>query len=69
KVEREKDETDEKPLSTLKKGRKAVAKIIVEDDEEVEVDEKEDILDEELESVLDEDELIEEDEDLAEEVK
>ena len=35
KVEREKDETDEKPLSTLRKGRKAVAKIIVEDDEEL----------------------------------
>ena len=71
KVEREKDETDEKPLSTLKKGRKAVAKIIVEDDEEVEVDEKEDILEEELDAILDDEDLAEEeeDEDLAEEVK
>ncbi len=71
KVEREKDETDEKPLSTLKKGRKAVAKIIVEDDEEVEVDDKEVILDEELDSILEDEDLIEEEEeeDLSEEVK
>jgi small subunit ribosomal protein S2 len=71
KVEREKDETDEKPLSTLKKGRKAVAKIIVEDDEEVEADDKEEILEEELEAILEEDDLVEEeeDEDLAEEAK
>jgi len=71
KVEREKDETDEKPLSTLKKGRKAVAKIIVEDDEEVEADEKEEILEEELEAILEDEDLVEEeeDEDLAEEVK
>ena len=71
KVEREKDETDEKPLSTLKKGRKAVAKIIVEDDDEVEVDDKEVILDEELESILDEEDLVEEEEeeDLPEEIK
>ena len=39
KVEREKDETEEKPL-TLKKGRKAVTKIIVDDDFE-ECEEKE----------------------------
>jgi small subunit ribosomal protein S2 len=58
KVEREKDEEDEKPLS-LKKGRKAVAKIIVEDEEEI--DEKEEILEEELEEILSDDELIEED--------
>jgi small subunit ribosomal protein S2 len=70
KVEREKDETDEKPLSTLRKGRKAVAKIIVEDDEEVEVDDKEEIPEEELESILEDDDLIEEeDEDIVEEVK
>jgi len=58
KVEREKDEEDEKPLS-LKKGRKAVAKIIVEDEEEI--DEKEEILEEELEEILSEEDLIEED--------
>jgi small subunit ribosomal protein S2 len=69
KVEREKDETDEKPLSTLKKGRKAVAKIIVEDDEDVDIDDKDEILDDELEAILDEEDLVEEDEDLAEEVK
>ena len=71
KVEREKDETDEKPLSTLKKGRKAVAKIIVEDDEEVEAEDKEEILEEELEAILEDEDLVEEqeDEDLAEEVK
>ena len=67
KVERENDEKDEKPLSTLKKGRKAVAKIIVEDDEEVEADDKDEILDEELDAILDDEELTEEEED--EEVK
>ncbi len=71
KVEREKDETDEKPLSTLRKGRKAVAKIIVEDDEDLEADEKEEILDEELDSILNDEDLVEEDEDedIVEEVK
>ncbi len=71
KVERENDEKDEKPLSTLKKGRKAIAKIIVEDDEEEEADEKEEILEEELEAILEDEDLVEEpgDEDLAEEVK
>jgi len=71
KVEREKDETDEKPLSTLKKGRKAVAKIIVEDDEEVEADDKDEILEDELEAILEDEDLVEEeeDEDLAEEAK
>ena len=63
KVERDNDDKDEKPLSTLKKGRKAVAKIIVEDDEEVEADDKEEILEEELDAILEEDEIIEEDED------
>jgi small subunit ribosomal protein S2 len=69
KVEREKDETDEKPLSTLKKGRKAVAKIIVEDDEEVEADDKDEILEDELEAILEDDDLVEEEEDAAEEAK
>jgi small subunit ribosomal protein S2 len=72
KVERDGEEKDEKPLSTLKKGRKAVAKIIVEDDEEVEADDKEEILEEELEAILDDEDLVEEDEeeeDVTEEVK
>ena len=70
KVEREKDETDEKPLSTLKKGRKAVAKIIVEDDEEVEADDKDEILEDELEAILEDEDLDEEvEEDAAEEAK
>ena len=61
KVEREKDETDEeKPLTSLKKGRKAVSKIIVEDDEELE-DDKEEILEEELDAILDDEEPVEED--------
>jgi small subunit ribosomal protein S2 len=64
KVEREKDETDEKPLTSLKKGRKAVAKIIVEDDEELEVDDKEEILDEELEAILEDEEIVEDEEEL-----
>jgi len=64
KVEREKDETDEKPLTNLKKGRKAVAKIIVEDDEDIEVDDKEEILEEELDAILEDDDLVEEDEEL-----
>ncbi|MCE1198284.1 MAG: 30S ribosomal protein S2 [Marinilabiliales bacterium] len=62
KVEREKDEADEKSLSTLKKGRKAVAKIIVEDDEEADLDEKDDLSDEELDTILDEEEVAEEEE-------
>ncbi|MCK9412717.1 MAG: 30S ribosomal protein S2 [Prolixibacteraceae bacterium] len=71
KVERDGEEKDEKPISTLKKGRKAVAKIIVEDDEEVEADDNEDILEEELDAILvDEDAAEEEEEeDLPEEVK
>ncbi len=71
KVERDGDEKDEKPLSTLRKGRKAVAKIIVEDDEEVEADDKEEILEEELDAILEDDEVAdeEEDEELAEEAK
>jgi small subunit ribosomal protein S2 len=61
KVEREKDETEEKPLS-LKKGRKAVAKIIVEDDlEDVETEEKEVILDDKITDLLLEKGLIDED--------
>jgi len=62
KVEREKDETDEKPLTNLKKGRKAVAKIIVEDDEDIEVDDKEEILEEELDAILEDDDIVEEEE-------
>ena len=71
KVERDGDEKDEKPLTTLRKGRKAVAKIIVEDDEEVEADDKEEILEEELDAILEDDEVAdeEEDEELAEEAK
>ena len=70
KVEREKDETDEKPLSTLRKGRKAVAKIIVEDDEEIEADDKDEILEEELDAILEDDDVVEEEEeDVAEDVK
>ena len=64
KVEREKDETDEKPLTNLKKGRKAVAKIIVEDDEDLETDDKDEILEEELDAILDDEDLVEEDEEL-----
>lgn len=60
KVEREKEEGEEKPLS-LKKGRKAVAKIIVEDEEE-ELDDKEEILDEEIDAILDEEEIVDEEE-------
>jgi small subunit ribosomal protein S2 len=70
KVEREKDEPDEKPISTLRRGRKAVAKIIVEDDEEIEADDKEEIAEEELEAILDDDDVVEEEEqDIAEDVK
>ncbi|MEI6142301.1 MAG: 30S ribosomal protein S2 [Mariniphaga sp.] len=72
KVEREKDETaDEKPFTLKKTGRKAVVKIIVEDDID-EADEKEEELSEEKiadllvdEDLLDEDLL---DEDLDEDV-
>jgi small subunit ribosomal protein S2 len=71
KVERESDEKDEKPLSTLRKGRKTVAKIIVEDDEEVKADDNEEILEEELDAILEDEDLVEEeeDEDIVEEVK
>lgn len=79
KVEREKDETDEKPFTLKKSGRKAVVKIIVEDDLE-DADEKEEssenkisdlLIDEDLldEEVLDEEVLDEEvsDEEVIEE--
>ena len=71
KIERDSDDKDEKPLSTLRKGRKAVAKIIVVDDEEIEAEDKEEILEEELEAILEDDDLVEEeeDEDIVEEVK
>jgi small subunit ribosomal protein S2 len=61
KVEREKDETEEKPFA-LKKGRKAVTKIIVEDDmEDVETEEKDVILDEKIADLLIDKGLIDED--------
>ena len=69
KVEREKDETDEKPFTLKKTGRKAVVKIIVEDDLE-EADEKEDMADDTLSDlVIDEDLLDEEaiDDEIADE--
>ena len=65
KVEREKDETAEEKPFTLKKGRKAVTKIIVEDDiEESETEEKEVkevILDEKITELLIDEGLIDED--------
>ena len=61
KVEREKDEIEEKPL-TLKKGRRAVTKIIVEDEfEETESEEKEVVLDEKITDLLIDEGLIDED--------
>jgi len=69
KVEREKDEPDEKPLALKKSGRKSVVKIIVEDDVE-EADEKEDLTDDTIADLLSDDDLIEDeviDEDLADE--
>jgi small subunit ribosomal protein S2 len=74
KVEREKDETDEKPFTLKKSGRKAVVKIIVEDDLE-DTDEKEeaeelisdlaideDLLDEEvIDEEISDEEIIDED--------
>ena len=69
KVEREKDETDEKPLALKKSGRKSVVKIIVEDDVE-EADEKEDLADDTIAELLSDEDLLEDDgidEDLADE--
>ena len=69
KVEREKDETDEKPFTLKKTGRKAVVKIIVEDDLD-ESDEKEDLQEEIISDLgIDEDLLDEEilDEEIADE--
>jgi len=60
KVEREKDETDEKPFTLKKSGRKAVVKIIVEDDNE-EADEKEEFSDDKIADLLVEDDLLDED--------
>lgn len=61
KVEREKDETEEKPFA-LKKGRKAVTKIIVEDDlEDVDSEEKEVVLDDKITDLLIDEGLIDED--------
>ena len=72
KVEREKDETaDEKPFTLKKTGRKAVVKIIVEDDID-EVDEKEEELSEEkIADLLSDEDLLDEDlldEDIDEDV-
>jgi small subunit ribosomal protein S2 len=66
KVEREKDETDEKPFTLKKSGRRAVVKIIVEDEME-EVDEKDDTEDIISDLAIDEDLLDEEtiDEEIA----
>jgi small subunit ribosomal protein S2 len=58
KVEREKDETDEKPFTLKKSGRKAVVKIIVEDEEEA--DEKEDLSDNKISDLLIDEDLIDE---------
>jgi len=60
KVEREKDETDEKPFTLKKSGRKAVVKIIVEDDNE-EADEKEEFSDDKIADLLVEDDFLDED--------
>jgi small subunit ribosomal protein S2 len=59
KVEREKDETDEKPFTLKKSGRKAVVKIIVEDDLE-ESDEKEDFRDTKISDLLIDEDLLDE---------
>ncbi len=59
KVEREKDETDEKPFTLKKSGRKAVVKIIVEDDIE-EADEKEEFTDEKIADLLNDEDLSDE---------
>src|SRR5674476_689841 len=60
KVEREKDETsDEKPFTLKKSGRKAVVKIIVEDDIE-EADEKEDFSDDKIADLLVDDDVLDE---------
>jgi len=68
KVEREKDETDEKPFTLKKSGRKAVVKIIVEDDLE-DADEKEEAEDIISDLAIDEDLLDEEviDEEISDE--
>jgi small subunit ribosomal protein S2 len=57
KVEREKDETDEKPFAVKKSGRKAVVKIIVEDDLE-ESDEADDLADESVSDLLIDEDLL-----------
>ena len=57
KVEREKDETDEKPFTVKKSGRKAVVKIIVEDDLE-ESDEADDLADESVSDLLIDEDLL-----------
>lgn len=69
KVEREKDETDEKPFTLKKSGRKAVVKIIVEDDVE-EADEKDDLAEDKMSDLLSDEDLLDEeasDEDIVDE--
>ena len=58
KVEREKDEIDEKPLALKKGGRKAVVKIIVEDDIEESDDKEEDLTDESIADLLADEDLL-----------
>ena len=62
KVEREKDETDEKPLALKKSGRKAVVKIIVEDDIEESDEKEDDLLDDTLGDLSADEDLLEEEE-------
>ncbi len=58
KVEREKDEIDEKPLALKKGGRKSVVKIIVEDDIEELDDKEEDLTDESIADLLADEDLL-----------
>jgi len=70
KVEREKDETDEKPLALKKSGRKAVVKIIVEDDIEESDEKEDDLLDDTIGDLLADEDLLDEetaDEEIADE--
>ena len=72
KVEREKDETaDEKPFTLKKTGRKAVVKIIVEDDIDETDEKEEELTDEKIAGLLADEDLLDEDlldEDLDEDV-
>ncbi len=72
KVEREKDETaDEKPFTLKKTGRKAVVKIIVEDDIDEAEEKEEELSEEKIADLLADEDLLDEDlldEDLDEDV-